>query len=632
MIKNSCFLVCLLGFNLAFAQQYDATLIAPELLVDANEVVRLEEKVFKATSSKDGSLYYKKAVTILNQKSSANALSVYYDKSSKVSKIKAKLYDGMGKLIRKIDKDEIKDYSAVANSSIYQDDRFKYLAVNHSTYPFTVEFEYEMNLKGMYFITYPDWYIQAYETSVEQGQLVMDLPEDQSFYYQTLNIEITPKIEHKDGRQIYTWLVQNRPAIKKESYGPSFAEVLPIIKTAPDQFEFEGYSGSMRNWEAYGDFVKTLYEGRDELPAEMVNQVKKLTSNTSTDTEKIDILYRFMQENMRYVSVQLGIGGWQPFDANYVTDRKYGDCKALTNFMKAMLKEVGITAYPALIRSGDLYYEVSDTFTTPSFNHVILNIPAENYWLECTSSSMPPNYITSSNENRNVLLITESGGKLIKTPKLSYQDNLEENQVKVTLAEDGSATLSNSIFLKGAQHEAFRYLQHNYSLEEQKKHFIEYADLPSSTIESFAINAATDRPECELNYSLHIPRYGSKAGRRFFIPANMVSAFSNVPSTAEKRNHPIVIKRGYTEKDVIEFEIPSGYDIESIPKEAAQISNDYARYEVKVEKSTNGFTFTRSLEVEAIQLAPTDYDEFRTFFKDVAKLDNMRIVLVKKKT
>lgn len=630
MTKYISLLLFIFTLEAAIAQQYSALFIPPELLENANEVVRSEEKIFTVNSTKDGALYYKKVVTVLNEKSSANELIVLYDKSSKVGKIKAKLYDGMGNLIRKIDKDEIQDYSAVQDFSIYQDDRFKYLEVNHSNYPYTVEFEYEMALKGMHFIIFPDWHIQSYNTAVEQGLFVVDIPKDQAFYYQTLNIEIEPKITQEGDRQLFTWAVQNLIATKKEAYGPPSAEVLPLIKTAPDVFELEGYAGSMRDWKTYGDFVNTLYHGRDELPKEVVMQVKKLTAEATSNAEKIAILYRYMQENMRYVSVQLGIGGWQPFDANYVSERKYGDCKALTNFMKAILKEVGITAYPALIRSGDLFYEVSDTFATPSFNHVILNIPSEDYWLECTSSTMPPNYITSGNDDRSVLLITEEGGKLVKTPKLSYEDNVEENKASITLNENGSATLSNRINLQGSRHEAFRYLHHNYSLDEQKKLYLEYADLPSSTIENFSISPSSQAPSCELDYTLNIPRYGSKAGRRLFVPANVVNAFRNIPDAVEKRHHPIVIERGYTEKDTIEFELPDGYYIENIPQETAQLSNEYARYSLSIQKTSNGFVICRSLEVGATRLSPESYDEFRDFFKEVGKLDNMRVVLVKK--
>lgn len=632
MIRFSHFFICLFFSLVATGQEYPVVEIPAALLTNANQVVRFEEKILTGKSLEEGKLYYKKVVTILNEQSNAKDFVIHYNQSSKVGNIEARLYDQQGKLIRKIDKDEINDYSAVSSFSIYEDDRYKYLEVNHSSYPYTIEVEYEMKLKGMHYIIFPDWYIQQYHTSVEQARFVLDLPEEQAFYYQTLNIDITPKIAKEKGRHVYTWSVKNLPAIKPEAYGPPASEVLPIIKITPDQFEIENYTGSMRSWEDYGIFVHTLYDGRDQLPKDMVKQINKLTAAATTNKEKIDILYRFMQKNMRYVSVQLGIGGWQPFDAEYVSERKYGDCKALTNFMKAMLKEVGITAYPALIETGDRSYELSDTFATPSFNHVILNVPSENYWLECTSSSLPPNYISSNNENRKVLLITEEGGKVIQTPILSSKENATTNNVRITLNEAGGATLNNTVHLKGAPHERYRYYHYNYDLEKQKKRLLQQGDFPTSTIQHFAIKPFEDNPACAIEYELNIPRYGSKAGRRFFIPVNLVSAHTNVPGPAEERRHPIVIKQSFSEKDTIAFDIPDGYEIESIQKESAQLSNSFARYELEIKKQPKGFTLTRQLEVEATRLPPEQYEDFRSFFKEVAKLDGTQVVLVRKKT
>src|SRR5574342_1196313 len=105
----------------------------------------------------------------------------------------------------------------------------------------------------------------------------------------------------------------------------------------------------MNSWQDFGKFIYALKQGRDELPPEIKQKVHELTDGIADTKEKINVLYGYMQKNTRYVSIQLGIGGWQPFDAKYVAKKGYGDCKALSNYMYSILKEAGIKSYYAVI-------------------------------------------------------------------------------------------------------------------------------------------------------------------------------------------------------------------------------------------------------------------------------------------
>ena len=164
----------------------------------------------------------------------------------------------------------------------------------------------------------------------------------------------------------------------------------------PKTFSYEGFQGDLTSWQTYGDFYKDLNKGRDELSETMKETVKDLIAGANTNSQKIEKLFSYLKKNMRYVSLQLGIGGFQTFDAKFVEKNKYGDCKALSNFMKAMLKEAGIKSFPVLVNAGEeVFYEVEKDFVFPMFNHVILYVPDEDCWLECTSTANPPGYLGS---------------------------------------------------------------------------------------------------------------------------------------------------------------------------------------------------------------------------------------------
>jgi transglutaminase-like putative cysteine protease len=107
---------------------------------------------------------------------------------------------------------------------------------------------------------------------------------------------------------------------------------------APAAFEIQGYKGEMNSWQEFGKFQYILNSKRDELPANIIQQVNELTAGASDNAEKVKLLYAFLQKNTRYISVQLGLGGWQPIEASRVAQTGYGDCKALTNYMHSLLK------------------------------------------------------------------------------------------------------------------------------------------------------------------------------------------------------------------------------------------------------------------------------------------------------
>ncbi|NUO02127.1 MAG: hypothetical protein HUU01_16095, partial [Saprospiraceae bacterium] len=246
-----------------------------------------------------------------------------------------------------------------------------------------------------------------------------------------------------------------------------------------------------------------------------------------------------------------------------------------------------------------------------------------------------PNYIGQSNSGRNALLITPEGGKLIRTPELSAAANLETHNIAIQINPEGSARVEVQAKHSGADHEQWLYMTHGLSHEEASRELIENSSLPSFSLEKLAIEAVDDRPETNVAYVAQVNRYATKAGKRFFVPLNAITPYGNVPAVLDNRRLPVRILRGYTERDEITFQMPDGYQIESLPDATIELKSDFGNYLLEFvhdPASPNKLVCKRELVVNAGTWPANRYSEYRDFFKQVAKADGAKAVLVEKKT
>ncbi|MEN0047029.1 MAG: DUF3857 domain-containing protein [Bacteroidota bacterium] len=629
-MKNILFLIFILPLFLAANNRpdYAVFLIDSSLTKEANAVIRSYSSVFAVKSPGEAVHRVKMVVTRLNKGAAYEDVRVYYDSDSKVNYLKATIYDAFGNEVRKLKKSDIMDLSAVSGISIYEDNRLKYIDLGYGEYPYTIEYEYEKETESIF--TYPWWFTQNLRTSVETSSYTLLLPKAIDVQHQFFNLDKAThkKSENEEGIK-QSWQVQDLGAVSYEKGTPEPYKQLAIGLFIPNQFIAGGYIGDMSNWKSFGAFIYGLNKDRDQLSPEMKAEVKKLTNGLETDEEKIAVLYRYLQENMRYVSVQLGIGGWQTFDAQYVEENKFGDCKALSNFMKAMLKEAGISSHHTLVYAGDeVSFRITEDFSYPRFNHMILYVPSSDTWLECTSNLSPPNYLGTFTSDRSVLLVTEEGGKLSRTPTIDKELNWNSSKTKITLDSKGAANVENTTVMSGTFQEEYRYYQYKYSQEELEEQFLKSSDLPMSDLQKLEVEVAKDKPEATISYDLKVARYASKGGKRLFIPINSIEAFDQLPPKSKtERKHPYAVKYGYVEKDTIVLQLPVQAKVESMPKDV-DLSSDYGSFQLTYKMEGKELICIRRLEVNALEVPADQYEAYRDFFKQVMKKDKAKLVAV----
>lgn len=552
-------------------ENYATGKIPATLLKNANAVLRNSHTEIRVVSGTDITVSERYAVTVLNEKGKRFGIfRQQYNKLVNLTSIHGRLYDRNGEEIKKLKKNDIKDLAAF-DGTFHDEDRYKYYDFDCSDYPYTCVFEYEQVLRSAFFLH--EWSPRpGYDCAVEKADMEMVCPVDFSFRHRTYHSDQQPTVLVEDGKTRITLAFSNISADPRPngfSVEQNFSS--PALAIVPDNISLEDIQGSMRSWSDFGKFFYDLNVNRDQLPETMRKVVHNLTDTCSGDQSKVAVLYNYLQKNTRYLNIVLGIGGWRTWDAAFVAQKGYGDCKALTNFMKAMLKEAGVTSYPALIWGGNPQKQMEADFADNVFNHVILCVPqkaGDTIWLECTSQDMPPGFLSSFTADRQALLISPSGGFPVYTPAYSSMDNSLRRTalINITTADEieGSVTgiykgywwdSEKAVFGAGKT-EVDDYMNKKYAIPSYEVLNYKLAGL----IEGFI-------PVIHEQVALKGKGNISRSGDKLYVTPEVFRFAIAFPTSTEKRTTPFQLSQGFCVFDTVVLDLKGIYTMDMPPRQ-----------------------------------------------------------------
>ncbi len=635
MKKNNFLLIVFVLFITSINSQtfdFNVNLISDELKTDANSVIRFENYHIDMTSQREMTIKLKTAITILNKKAKNHAnITLAHDKRRIVKSVKAYYYNAYGKEIKKVKKKDFKDYSASDGFSLYNDGRYLHYSYTPTTYPFTVYYEYEIKTSNTAFIS--GWILNgSYNQSIEKSKFEFTYPEDIKLLKSEKNFE-GYSVQKTEKTGLIAYEVENVKAIESEVHSPNLGSFLPIVRLGVNKFNLEGIDGEANNWKEFGEwYYNNLIKSTLDLPQITKDEIKKLTKGVDNPKEKAKIVYKYVQDKVRYISVQVGIGGFKPMQASAVDKLSYGDCKALTNYTATLLNAVGVEAYHALIYGGSRGKKNIDAnVVSQQGNHMVLYVPIEdeNLWLECTSQNTPFADGGDFTDDRDALVITPDGGVIKHTRVYDDTENLQKINASYTLNNDGSIVADVKMVSSGTQfdnHLGFESFS-DKKLDKQYKEFWDNINNMNIT----KMNAINNKKEgkFEESVSFTADNYGAINGDRILLPINAFNVVSYVPKRMRNRKLPIEITRGFYDIDAVEVTLPSDYKIEAIPN-AISVETKYGTYKLTIDKiSENKLKYTREFLLKAGKYPKEEYGDYRNFRKKVAKYDKSKIVLIK---
>ena len=611
--------------------EYTSLLIPDSLKQNANAVVRLDQIDILISSQRNMNVKQKRIVTVLNEKGQeAIDAYEYYNKKTTVENIQATVFDAFGNEIKKLKRKDFRDQCATDGGTVFSDNRFVFLDYTPTQYPFTIIYESEIETSTTAFI--PQWYpLNDYHLSVEKSVLNVSYPDNLGFKKMEFNFSNFKINKTVDSSTKLSYVATNIPALKQEDYSTAYS-VFPKVMMGLELFHLEGVDGNAKTWKEFGQWYSDkILTGTTELPEETKSKIKNLVGNEKDPIKKAAIVYKYLQEKSRYVSIQVGIGGWKPMLANDVDRLGYGDCKALSNYTRALLNAVDVPSYNTLLYGDRNKHDIQSDFVSMQGNHMILSIPnGENYvFLECTSQDNPFGYQANFTDDRNVLVMKPDGGEIVRTKKYENKDNSQISKGNYSIAENGDFSGKIAMVSEGSQYSQKYHLETAQPTEREKRYKEYWDNINNLKINKITFSNDKEKVSFTENADISAVNYGAISNNKMIFVVNAFSQNSGTIKRIRNRKNPFEIQRGSYDTDEIAVALPTGFTIESIPA-TFELNTKFGEYKTEIiKKDNNNLTYKRSIFIKKGLYKNTEYDEFRLFMEQISKNDKAKIILTK---
>ena len=592
----------------------------------ACSVVRDYSVEFVQKSATGGEAQFRKTVTVLNAEGLEGATFIHVDGHfSKLKKFKGGISNSQGKQVVKLHRSDLKE--STLSSGLTSDSHTYYYECPPYSYPFSVTYEWTCDYSnGM--LVYPDFYPQiSYNQSVQNASYRLSVPGNVDVIYRSNRIGKTPEVTRHGEYKTYAWtgisLTASHPA-----YNGDARSVVGYIESEPTVFECDGYEGRQDTWQNFGIWKNKLLQGRDNLPEDEKQKIIAMTRDAASPVEKIRILYDYLARNTRYVSIQLGIGGWQPIDAATVCRTKFGDCKGLTNYMKAMLAVAGIPSVYTCI-------SVEEKRLCPhlpgvhQLDHAILCVPlpADTLWLECTNAYLPFGYVHSDIAGHDAMLVDDNGGRLVRLP--DYPDSCHRQSFHTRMQLDAQGNMTGVM----THRNAMRYYEKTLSLlsMNEKQRVRELGGMLQGNPPRISSVHVTERkdsvPQLTCRFAV-MGQCGTVNGNRMFLTVN---PYRRRPSVSPVASHayPLYLTEGSLLTDTLEVLLPAGYVPERIPKPVS-LTQPFGTFVSNVTVRDGRLLVCQSMLVRKGTYPREMHALWNEFLNQAGKADREMIVLVRK--
>jgi len=561
---------------------------------------------------------------------------VPFESHAKISNFRGWCIPAQGKDYEVKDKDGAEvSLPKIDGAELVSDVRAKVLQIPASDPGNIIGYEYEREEQP--YVLQDLWNFQS-SVPVRESHFTLQLPAGWEYRATFLN---APEVKPSQAGNQWQWSVDDVKGLRGEEEMPPWDGVAGqmIISYFPAGGSAPGKT--FADWRQMGAWYTELTRGRAESSPAIKQKVVALTANASKPLDKMRALASFAQRDVRYVAIELGIGGWQPHPAQEVFDHHYGDCKDKATLMSAMLHEIGIDSYYVVINTerGSVTPEVQAH--VGAFNHAILavKLPAglsdpslyavlqhprlgNLLFFDPTNEVTPFGEIGGYLQANYGLLVGPEGGELVQLPKQPANMNSIRRTARLTLTPEGTlAGEFNEVRLgdrAAQQREALRSVTRDADRIKPIETLLSHSLSTFQITKAIVANYQESALPFEYRFSVVSPGYAKTAGNLLLVRPRVVGTKSSpVLETKEPRQFPLEFDGPTLDTDSFEIALPQGYEIDDLPP-ALDLNYSFASYHSKTEATGSVLRYTRTFEIKELSVPLSKMDELKTFYRRIA--------------
>jgi hypothetical protein len=569
-------------------------------------------------------------------------VGIDFGPSKKITSLHGWCIPAQGKDYEVKEKDAF-DTSATQGFEVFSDVKYRVLRIPAPDPGNIVGYEYEVEEQP--FFLQDTWHFQDTDP-VRESHFSLQLPPGWEYKASWFSY---PEVKPAENGNLSQWAVSNIKGIRLESDMPPLTGVAGQMILSFFPAGGTSRKNEIANWQGMGTWYQKLITGRIDASEPIKQQVSALTAGKTTQLQKMQAIAGFLQHNIRYVEIQLGIGGWQPHSAPDVFAHRYGDCKDKVALMLTMLHEIGMDSYVVLINTE----RGSVTRESPAhngFNHAILAIKLPEdvkdpsliavmqhpklgrvLFFDPTNELTPFGQIGGYLQANYGLLVTPDGGELVELPQQPAAMNSIERVGKLTLDSNGRLKGEVNERRLGDQARSERRRLQSVTKNEDRIKPIE--SILAGSLSSFQIVRASlinvDRTDLPFgfNYSFESDHYAKNAGNLLLVRPRVLGSKSwGVLETKEPRKFPIEFDGPSRDTDNFDIALPSGYEVDELPP-PMDVDFTFGSYHSKTEASGQSLHYTRAVEIKELSVPVSQMDDLKKFYRMIAADERNTAVL-----